>query len=86
MVKVRNNYQNSHRDLYCPLCDEDLVTLENLLVCGKIHLSESCISYNTIFGNDCGDIRETFQVLKNSLHTHKGLLRAVEEETSVVTL
>ena len=68
MVKVRNNYQNSESDLYCPLCDEDIDTQEHLLVCEKIHPSKSDVSYNAIFGDDFGEIRQTFEVLKASLH------------------
>ena len=83
MVKVRNNYQNSQSDLYCPLCDEDIDTQEHLLVCGKIHPFISDVSYNAIFGDDCGEIRQTFEVLKASLHIRENLLRAAEEKAGV---
>ena len=83
MVKVRNNYKNSHSNLQCPLCEQCLDTQEHLLVCEKIHQSPPVVSYNDLFGDDCGSMKQTFDVLKESLHIREELLRAAEEVAGV---
>ena len=83
MVKVKNNYKNSHNDLHCPLCERYLDTQEHLLGCEKIHQSPPVVSYNDIFGDDCGRMKQTFDVLKDSLHIRGELLRATEEVAGV---
>ena len=80
MVNVRNNYKNRQGDLRCPLCEQDVDTQEHLLACEKIHQSEPGVSYDAIFEDDREDIRETFDVLKNSLTLREDMLRAADEE------
>ena len=83
MVKVKNNYKNSYHNLQCPLCEQHLDTQEHLLFCEKIHQSPPVVSYNDLFADDCGRMKQTFDVLKYSLHIREELLRAAEEATGV---
>ena len=53
------------------------------MVYEKIHQSCPDIVYNDLFGEDFGCIRQTFDVLKNSLHIREDILRTVEEAAGV---
>ena len=76
-------HKDSIVNLQCPLCEQHLDTQEHLLVCEKIHQSPPVVSYNDLFGDDCGRMKQTFDVLKYSLHIRDELLRAAEEAAGV---
>ena len=78
MAKVRNNYKSGYNNLHCPLCGRNLDTQEHLLVCDEIHTCPPGVSYNDIFSDDCERIRQTFVVLKKSLHIREEILQAAE--------
>ena len=79
MANVRNNYKNGYDNLHCPLCCHNLDTQEHLPVCDEIHTCPPDVSYNDIFSDDCERIRQTFVVLKKSLHIREEILQAAEE-------
>ena len=74
MVKVRNNYKGGSNDLYCPLCDLDMDTQEHLLICSKLNQSPLDLSYNSIFGKDGSNMKETFEALKKSLYLREEMM------------